>query len=170
MIGLYWGRFNPPHKGHLKIIKDILKEADQLIIAIGKSQVKNTKRNPFNGTERKKMLEEYLKEQNLDLKRIRLITIPETNSLSSSITTLFNKCGKFDILYTDKESVIRLVNKKVNVKRIRRNDETSSTKIRKAISRDEKWEHLTGKSVKELIKKFDGIERIKSTYKKKSKK
>lgn len=166
MIGLYWGRFNPPHKGHLKIIKNILKEVDKLIIAIGRSQLENTRRNPFNGSERKKMLKEYLKEENLDMKRIRIITIPDTGSINTSIRILFQKGGKFDTLYTDKESIIRLINKKVNVKRISRTDKNSSTKIRKAISRDEKWEHLTGKSVKELIEKYNGIERIKNTYKK----
>jgi len=57
MRGIYWGRFNPPHKGHLQLIKKILREVDNLIIVVGSAQEKNTKRNPFSGKERKKMIE-----------------------------------------------------------------------------------------------------------------
>ena len=57
IIGCYWGRFNPVHKGHVLLIKKLLKKVDELVIAIGSSQEKNTKRNPFSGNERKQMIQ-----------------------------------------------------------------------------------------------------------------
>ena len=45
--GLFIGRFQPFHNGHLQDIKNALKEVDELIIAIGSSQHFNTKENPF---------------------------------------------------------------------------------------------------------------------------
>ena len=164
MISLYWGRFNPPHKGHLQLIKKILNETDKLIIAIGSAEFKNTKRNPFDGNERKKMMEEYLKEKKIDTKNIKVIAVPDGKSFSSGIKNLFKFCGNFDVLYTDKETIINLIKKKVKVKRIKRAGTISSTKIRDAIANDKKWEDLTGKSVARLIKKFNGIERIKRSY------
>ncbi|MEM2947357.1 MAG: adenylyltransferase/cytidyltransferase family protein, partial [Candidatus Bathyarchaeia archaeon] len=33
--GLFVGRFQPFHKGHLSVIEDILKEVDELVIVVG---------------------------------------------------------------------------------------------------------------------------------------
>ena len=164
MIGLYWGRFNPPHKGHLQLIKKILKEVDKLIIAVGSAEFKNTKRNPFNGIERKKMIEAYLKEERIDMKKVNVIAINDGKSFSSAIKNIFKRCGNFDVLYTDKKSIIELIKNKVKVKKINRTGTISSTQIRDSIANNQNWKHLTGKSVAMLIKKFKGIERIKKAY------
>ena len=58
---LFIGRFQPFHNAHLEDIKNILKEADEIIIGIGSSQESNTKENPFSYEERKEMIEETLK-------------------------------------------------------------------------------------------------------------
>ncbi|MFB0514560.1 MAG: adenylyltransferase/cytidyltransferase family protein, partial [Candidatus Bathyarchaeia archaeon] len=36
--GLFVGRFQPIHKGHVKAISDILKQVDELVIVIGSAQ------------------------------------------------------------------------------------------------------------------------------------
>lgn len=164
MIGLYWGRFNPPHKGHLKLIKNILREVDELVLAIGSADLKNSKRNPFDGGERKKMIEAYLKENGIDNKKVRVVAVPDGKSFSSSIKNLFRLCGNFDVIYTDKETIIKIIQNRVKVRRIKRTGTISSTQIREAIANNKRWEHLTGKSVVNLIKKFKGIERIKKAY------
>jgi len=164
MIGVYWGRFNPPHKGHLQLIRKILKEVDSLIIVIGSSQEKNTKRNPFSGKERKEMMEAYLKEIKIDMKRVKVIPIKDKTSHKIWFKELISKCGKFDVVYTDKEAVIKIIGNKYTIRRIVRRGTISATKIRDAIAEDKKWEHLTGKSVARLIKKFNGVERIKKAY------
>jgi len=146
------------------LIKKILKEVDKLIIAIGSAEFKNTKRNPFDGNERKKMIELYLKEAKIDTRKIIVIAVPDGNSFSSGINNLFEFCGKFDVLYTDKETIIRLVEKRVKINRIKRTGTISSTQIRDAIANDQNWEHLTGKLVARIIKELGGIERIKKTY------
>ncbi len=165
MIGVYWGRFNPPHKGHLRLIKNILREVDTLVIAIGSAEFKNTPRNPFDGQEKKFMMVAYLKELGINMNKVKVIPVPDGKSFSSAIKNLFRLCGKFDVLYTDKETIIKLIGKRVKVMRIKRIGNVSSTKIRDAIASGSKWEHLTGKSVAKLIEKFDGVERIKKAYK-----
>ena len=167
MKSVYWGRFNPPHKGHLKIINKILKESDQLIIAIGSAQEKNTKRNPFSGLERKKLMGAYLTENNISSDCAKVIVINDGKSFASSVKNLFDKCRSFDILYTDKDSIIVIAENKVKIERIIRTGLVSSTKIRDAIANDKKWEHLTGVSVARLIKNMKGVERIKKAYSKK---
>ena len=50
--GLYIGRFQPIHIGHESIIRKMLDECDQVIIAIGSAQESGTKRNPFTFEQR----------------------------------------------------------------------------------------------------------------------
>ncbi len=37
--GIFVGRFQPVHKGHMEVIKGILQDVDELVIIIGSSQV-----------------------------------------------------------------------------------------------------------------------------------
>ena len=50
--GLYIGRFQPIHIGHESIIRQMLDECDQVIIAIGSAQESGTERNPFTFEQR----------------------------------------------------------------------------------------------------------------------
>ncbi len=163
ITAVYWGRFNPPHKGHLNLIRKIRKEVDMLIVAIGSAELKNTSRNPFDGREKKKMMTAYLKELKIG-SNVKVIAVPDGKSMRSAVRNLFEACGKFDVLYTDKETIIKIVKNKVKIRRIYRTGNISSTKIRDAIATDQKWEHLTGRSVAKLVKKFNGIQRIKKAY------
>ena len=161
MIAVYWGRFNPPHKGHMALIKKIVKEVNLLIVAIGEADTKNTKRNPFSGSERKKMMKTFLKEERI--KHVKVVLIPTAKTFSKSITNLFKVCPKFDVLYADKETIIKKMKNRVKIRRINRIGEVSATKIREAIAHDKDWEHLTGRSVAKIIRKINGIKRIKRT-------
>ena len=165
MIGAYWGRFNPPHKGHMNLIKNLIKKVDTLLIVIGSAQHKNTKRNPFSGEERALMIKEYLKEENIPKDKVIPIPVPDGNTMNGSINNLFELCSKFDVLFTDKETIIKLIKNKVKVQRINRTGKISSTKIRNAIANDQDWQQYTGKSVAKIIKQINGIERIKNAYK-----
>ena len=161
-VGVYWGRFNPPHKGHISVVKRLVKKVDLLIVAVGSAESMNTKRNPFSGDERVKMLKSYLREQSIKVKDV--IAVKDGDSWASSIDNLFEKCGKFGVLFTDRKTIAELVGNRVKVVGFERRDDISSTLIRDSISKGEKWENLTGKSVVSLIRRFDGIARIKRTY------
>jgi len=133
-----------------------------LIVAVGNAESKNTKRNPFSGDERVKMLKGYLKEQ--DIKVEDVVAVEDGNSWASSIDNLFEKCGKFEILFTDHKTIARLVGNRVKVVSFERKGDISSTLMRDSIAKGEEWENLTGKSVVSLIRRFDGIARIKRAY------
>lgn len=161
-VGVYWGRFNPPHKGHIALVKRLVKKVDLLIVAVGNAEGKNTKRNPFSGDERVEMLKSYLREQNIKVKDV--VAVEDGSSWASSIDNLFEKCGKFDVLFTDHKTIARLVGNRVKVVGFGREGGISSTMIRGSIAKGGEWEDLTGKSVVRLIRRFDGIARIKRAY------
>jgi nicotinamide-nucleotide adenylyltransferase len=52
MRGLMMGRFQPFHFGHLDLVRQILKECDEVIIAITSSQFNYLDKDPFTAGER----------------------------------------------------------------------------------------------------------------------
>ena len=72
---LFIGRFQPFHDAHLLDIKKILKEVDEVIIAIGSSKEKNTLENPFSYKERKGMIIKTLK--NNKIKNYKIYPVPD---------------------------------------------------------------------------------------------
>ena len=161
-VGVYWGRFNPPHKGHIALARRLATKVDLLTIAVGRAEGKDTKRNPFSGDERVRMLKSYLKEEKIRVKSV--VAVDDGRSWASSIDNLFERCGKFDVLFTNHKTIARLVGDRAKVVGFRRVGRVSSTLVRDSIARGESWESLTGRSVASLIKKFDGIERIRRAY------
>ena len=64
--GVYVGRFQPLHNGHLTDIKAASKEVDELAIGIGSSQEDHTAQNPFTTTERMEMISLTLKKEGIE--------------------------------------------------------------------------------------------------------
>jgi nicotinamide-nucleotide adenylyltransferase len=58
--GLYVGRFQPFHLGHLEAIENVLKEAEELVIVIGSAQYSHNINNPFTAGERLVMIRRAL--------------------------------------------------------------------------------------------------------------
>ncbi len=56
-LGLFIGRFQPFHRGHESIIRKMLEECEQVIIAIGSAQESDTELNPFRYEYRRLMIQ-----------------------------------------------------------------------------------------------------------------
>jgi cytidyltransferase-like protein len=161
--GVYWGRFNPPHKGHLAMIRKLRREC-RLTVAIGSSEHKNERANPFSGAERKAMLRAYLKESGMP--DVRVMELKDGKSMSWAVDNLIRKC-KPDLLFLSDERtpLAAIAAAKVRVARFSRTGRVSSTLIRESIASGRAtWKNLTGKSVVRIIIKLDGIRRIKNSY------
>ncbi|MFQ5970355.1 MAG: adenylyltransferase/cytidyltransferase family protein, partial [Nitrososphaerales archaeon] len=75
MRALIIGRFQPFHKGHLELVKSILKECDEIIIAIASAQFNYIEKDPFTAGERILMIHEALREGKVDLARCYVAAI-----------------------------------------------------------------------------------------------
>jgi nicotinamide mononucleotide adenylyltransferase len=150
-----------------------MKKVDRLIVAIGSAEHRNTKRNPFSGAERARMLRAYLNEMKIDTKRVKVVTVKDARSYSEAISNLFKVCGKVDVVFLNSASkkdrpLARMVGRLVLTVPLpykRRVGGISATKIRAAIANGKEWEHMTGSSVARYIRKH-GIKRIRSSYSK----
>jgi nicotinamide-nucleotide adenylyltransferase len=159
---LFVGRFQPFHFGHLKVIKDILKENGKIVIVIGSSQERNTLKNPFSSQERKEMLRLVL--DGAKINNFEIVEIPDFNS-DEKWTEHIRKLAKFDVVYSRNPWTLRCFRKaKIPVKRHKLYERYKhcGTKIRNRILKRKHWEDLVPKEVFEYIKKIKGEERIRN--------
>ena len=164
-IGVYWGRFNPPHVGHLAVIRRF-KDRYRLIVVVGSAEHHDERRNPFGGLERQKMLQAYLRESGV--KGVRVVTLEDGDSEAWAVGALLRKCRpEVVFLSSEKRGPLHaaLTRSGVRVVRFERKGAVSSTQIRHSIATgDSRWTGRTGKSVVRLIRRFHGVERIRKVY------
>jgi nicotinamide-nucleotide adenylyltransferase len=162
--GLFVGRFNPFHLGHLKAAQYILEREDELIIAIGSTQQSHTITDPFTAGERVLMIHEAMKEANISLKRVFIVSIPDIFRNSVWVTHLKSYCPPFTCVYTNNNLICRLfMEEGIEVKNAGPFDrvDLEGSQIRKKMSEGAEWHHLVPNAVLEVIESIDGLKRIK---------
>lgn len=97
--GLLVGRFQPPHLGHLALIKHVLNEVDELIIAVAAAQISHTKKNPLKAGERVMMLRKMLQNNDLDPDSYWIIPTQDIMDNSLWVPHLQRLLPKFDVFF-----------------------------------------------------------------------
>ena len=162
----YIGRFQPFHRGHHKVISEIAKEVDELIIGIGSAQMSHTPENPFTAGERIMMISRGLKD--LDL-AYYVIPIPDIYRNAIWVSHVVSMTPPFSRVYSNNPLVSRLFIEKgyeVKYSPMYNREEYSGTEIRRRILANEKWEKLVPKAVIEVIDEIKGVERLKAVSRK----
>jgi nicotinamide-nucleotide adenylyltransferase len=157
--GLFIGRFQPFHLGHLQDIKNAFKEVDELVIGIGSSNEKHTKYNPFSVEERIEMIDLVLPANGVG--HYTIFPIPDLHDDKKWLEHVETLIPKFDVVYTGNEWTEKCFKGKYKVKKVDMLEGVSSTTIRHRIIKDKKWEELVPKEVVNFISKVKGVERVK---------
>ena len=161
--GLYVGRFQPFHLGHLGAIKDILEEIEELIIVIGSAQYSHNLNNPFTAGERLIMIRKALEEAKIDCSRVWIVPVPNVHLHMMWVSAVEGYTPKFDVVYSNESLTKRLFAEAgYKVKAIRFHDRKlySSTEIMEKMLKGVSWEKLVPKSVAAFIKDIDGVNRL----------
>ena len=93
---LFLGRFQPFHNGHLNVIKEALKEVNELIIGITHNNEANKEENPFSADERREMITNTLVHN--DITNFKIIVVEDSEDDKEWVENLENK-AKFDVVY-----------------------------------------------------------------------
>ncbi len=161
--GLYVGRFQPFHKGHLEAIKEVLKEVEEIVIVIGSAQYSHNIHNPFTAGERIVMVRQALEEANVDYSKVWIVPVPDVHLHMLWVSALEGYTPHFNIVFSNEPLTRRLfMENKYAVKKIRffERKQYNSTSIREKMLANEKWEDLVPTSVVKYITKIDGINRL----------
>jgi nicotinamide-nucleotide adenylyltransferase len=166
--GLFVGRFQPFHLGHLSVVKEVLKEVDELIIVVGSAQYSHRVGNPFTTGERIVMIRKALDEAGIDYRRIWIVPVPDMHIHMVWVSAIEGYTPRFDVVYSNESLTRRLfIEAGYEVKSIRfhKRKVYSATEIRERMLKGENWEELVPKSVAEFIKQIGGVERLKDLTK-----
>ncbi|RLE81494.1 MAG: nicotinamide-nucleotide adenylyltransferase [Thermoprotei archaeon] len=165
--GLFVGRFQPFHLGHLKALRWILEREDEVIICIGSAQYSHSLRNPFTVGERVEMIWRVLRYENL-LDRCMICTVPDTNNVHSVwVSQVLAWCPKFNRVYTnDPLTSLLFLEKGIPVEKIPffNREKYEGTKIRRKIALDEDWREYLHPEVVKVIEDIGGVRRLKELY------
>lgn len=166
--GMIIGRFQPPHRGHIEVSKQILREVDELIVGIGSAQESHTSENPFTAGERVLMLTHALAEAEIDLSRVHLIPIPDVNNNAIWVSHVLSLSPPFEIVYSGNPLVRRLFKEagfKTRKPPMFKRKEYWGTEIRDRMVKGGRWEELVPKTVLEVMREIKAVDRLKDLSK-----
>lgn len=161
--GLYVGRFQPFHLGHLHAIKYILSEVDEVIIVIGSAQYSHRPDNPFTAGERVTMIRKALDEAEISPSRYWIIPIRDMHIHMMWVAEVKGYTPKFEYVYSNEPLTRRLfMEAGFPVKSIPFNKRHVylATEIRDRMVKNKSWTELVSKSVAEYVNKIDGVARL----------
>ena len=163
--GLMLGRFQPFHRGHLALTKQILSECDELLIIIGSAQFNFIDKDPFSAGERVLMIHEALKEAGVDLSRCYIIPVANDENNAQWLAYIRSMVPPFDVLYSGNDFVKYLARSQdssivIEDPMFAEINEYNGTNIRRLMQEGKPWEHLVPPAVAKVIQQVGGIVRI----------
>jgi nicotinamide-nucleotide adenylyltransferase len=161
--GLYVGRFQPFHLGHLDAIKYVLKGVDELVVVIGSAQYSHNIKNPFTAGERLIMVRNALFEAGVDSAKLWIVPVPDVHLHMLWVSAVEGYTPKFNIVYTNEPLTRRLFSESgylVKDVPLFERKIYMSTIVREKMVKDENWMELVPKSVSNFIEEIDGVNRV----------
>ena len=167
--GLMIGRFQPFHNGHLKLAKQILKDCNELIIAVGSSQFNFTFSNPFTAGERVYFIHQSLLEAKIDLSKVYVVPILNLENNAIWVQHLKSMLPKFNSIYTGNKFVQELLSSGSETLNVRTplfydTNNCNGTNIRMNIVMDKEWKQHVPDAVFRIISDLNGVHRLKVLF------
>jgi nicotinamide-nucleotide adenylyltransferase len=166
--GIFVGRFQPFHLGHMATIKFALEKVEELVIVIGSAQISHEMRNPFTAGERIQMIKDSLDaDHGIDIKRILMIPVPDVSSHSLWTYQLDFMVPKYQLVFSN-DLFTGLLYKERGIEVIQpglyRRDDLSGTEIRSRMARGRDWKQFVTTQTAKFVDDIQGIERIKAIF------
>lgn len=161
--GLYVGRFQPFHLGHLHSIQSALKKIDELVIVIGSAQYSHKLNNPFTAGERLVMIRRSVEEANVDYSKLWIVPVADVHLHMLWVSELEGYTPKFNVVFSNEPLTRRLFMeagyKVENIPFFDR-QQYMSTVVREKMLKDDSWRELVPKAVADFIEEIDGVNRL----------
>lgn len=102
-IGVFIGRMNPPHKGHIETIKRMIRENDLYVVILGSANQYPTIKNPFSWKDRLQMLVTQMEEDFEEYPYMLVIDHIEDQPSDNAWAMEVQKIVSRNIMYDDCE-------------------------------------------------------------------
>ncbi len=169
MAGLFIGRFQPFHLGHLDAVNQALKKTDMLYIAIGSTKNNYRPGNPFTVGERIEMIKTAMDEAKISPQKYLIVPVPNINNYELWPHHVEQYLPPFEKIFTSSDIVEMLFNnanknrkKPYDIIKIQKRIDVCSTDVRNAILKNKKWERMVPNSTAKLLKTWKTQLRLKS--------
>ncbi len=145
--GLFIGRFQPFHIGHLSVLQtmDQDNEIDEIIIMIGSADKSGTFDNPFSFEKRAEMIRSILIK-----KPFQIIALPDGQNHDKWFENLMSELPEFSVVYTGSDSIKKLFSNFI-IKTPSIKYKISGTEIRVQIRKGQNWQKWVSKEVAKII-------------------
>ena len=163
MRGLMMGRFQPFHLGHLDLVKQILEQCDEVVIAVTSSQFNYLEKDPFTSGERIEMIHDSLKESEINLSRCFIVAIENQFNIATWSSFLKSALPHFDKVYSGNEYVkMLLADSSIDVIEPKFLDKPqyNASHIRQMMISDNNWQALVPGAVVKFLQKINGKKRL----------
>ena len=160
MRGFYIGRFQPYHDGHHRMVAEIAREVDELVLGIGSAGDSHSPRNPFTAGERVMMVTKSVAD--LDITTYA-VPIEDLDRNAVWVSHVRSMSPAFDVAYSNNPLVIQLFSEAgVEVRQcpMFNRDVLEGAELRERMIQGDDWQRLVPESVVNVIDEIDGIERI----------
>lgn len=163
MRGMMMGRFQPFHLGHLDLVRQILKECDEVLITITSSQFNYLEKDPFTAGERIDMIHDSLQESGLDMRKCIVVALENQFNIATWPSYLKSMLPHFDKVYSGNNYVKMLLSDfgvDVVTPVFLDRKKYNATRIRLMIVSNERWQVLVPPAVSKFLDKINAKNRL----------
>lgn len=150
--GLFIGRFQPFHRGHLQTLNYCADRVDVLWVGIGSANKSFETNNPFTFEERRMMIERSL--EPVTLAKIKVVGIPDIDNDAKWMKNLDVIVPKYDLFFSNDKYMTDLFQgegrKVAKVPFFERN-RLSGTNVRKMIALEKRLDHVLPEGTKQVL-------------------
>lgn len=160
--GLFIGRFQPFHLGHLDAVRRLAQQHDELILGIGSANVSHTATNPFTAGERLEMVRAALRDAQVT--HVLPVPIPDVGRNAVWVSHVASLVPRFRVAHTNNPLPSRLFREAgydVAPVPFFERAKFEATRIREEIAKGaDHWKTLLPPGVTKVILEVDGPRRI----------
>ncbi len=167
--GVFPGRFQPPHYGHLKAVKWALeKVVDELIIVIGSAQDSFSLKNPLTAGERFLLLRSLLESEAPHyVDRVLIVPVMDINSNKQWVKYLEMLLPPFDLAVSG-NPLVQLLFEDAGYRVVSppmfSREKCSGTRIREQAMRGGEWENCVPEVILDRLTSMGFAERLQRLY------
>ena len=159
--GLFIGRFQPMHLGHLDVVKRLAARHDEVLVAVGSANVSHTPTNPFTGGERVAMIHAALREARLA--NALVLPLPDVGRNAIWVSHVASLVPRFRAVYTNNPLPARLFREagyEVHPAPFHERARYEGSHVRRLMLEDGDWDALVPPAVARLVRDEKLVERL----------